>query len=213
MSAAGSLIAPEPGDHPQGLLFDELPGDVRAAVLFREDRGEYTAERFFSQQPRLYASCVRLLGMEMPVQAIARALGVSDNTVRAVRSREPESVADFAAKQGVRRRALMTRCLERMEETVGTADFKDVGVVFGIVSDKELLASGSPTAIIGTVPMPATDAFMAWAQSNGVTLDVPMDLRAAPTGFGDGAREQRGDGLADGGEGPAGDGAKTTDAE
>ena len=44
-----SLIAPQPGDDPQALLFDDLPADVRAAVLFREEKGEYTAERLFSQ--------------------------------------------------------------------------------------------------------------------------------------------------------------------
>lgn len=182
MSAAGSLIAPEPGDDPQALLFDELPADVRAAVLFREEQGHYTAARFFSRQPELYMACVRLLGMEMPVVAISRALGVSDNTVRAVREREPASVAEFQAKQGVRRRALMTRCLERMEETVGTAEFKDVGVVYGIVSDKELLANGSPTSIIASVPMPATETFAAWAREHGVTLDVPMAVTPSVTG-------------------------------
>jgi len=128
--------------------------------------------------------------MEMPVIAVAAALGVSDNTVRLVREREPDSVAEFQAKQGKRRRALMTRCLERLEETVGTAEFKDVGVVYGIVADKEALANGAPTAIIASAALPATDAFEAWAKEHGVTLDVPMQVKAVETGCADAAALQ-----------------------
>lgn len=178
MSSA-SLIAPEPDDDPQARLFSEMPGDVRAAVLFREEKGDYTADRFFAQQPRLYVACVRLLGMEMPIEVIKDVLSVSDNTVRAVRERELSAVADFAAKQGKRRRSMMDRCLDRMAETVGSAEFKDVGIVYGVLSDKEAAANGNPTQIIGHLPMPATEEFRAWAQQNGMTLDVPMSVSPA----------------------------------
>lgn len=204
-SAAGSLLVPGDDDR-QGALFLELPEQVRETLTRYEERGSYTAERFFSQHRRLYEAAVRLLGWDLPVQAIAQALGVSDNTVRAVRDRELASIADFRAKQGKRRRAVLDRLLDRIAETIGSADLKEAVIAYGILDDKERLDSGSPTAIVGTITArPADEEYRALLEREGLLIDGAIDVAPA-TGLGgeDGGQKGAPDRAA--GEAP-GDGA------
>lgn len=206
-----SLLAPEPGDGAQAFLFSELPAQVIERVLFREERGEYTAVRFFSQHRKMYEACVRLLGMGMTVQGIAEALCVSDNTVRAVRERESAAVADFHAKQGKRRLAFMARALDRMEKTIDEADLKDATVSYAIIVDKHQLLTGGPTSIIGTPAKPGTEAFKEWISKNGVTLDVPMTVETPGTGLEGGEPGQRG--VPPAGDPGPGDGASGAETD
>jgi hypothetical protein len=188
---AESLLVNPEDPQPRLSFFDELPADVIASITIDEDRGHFTAERFFAQHPRLYKACVAMLSEDVPVEAIRRYLGVSDNTVRAVREREEPTIADFRAKIGKRRRRLMRQCMDRLEATVDAADFKDVGIVLAILDDKERLDSGSPTAIVGSVaPKPAEDEFAKFLHEQGF-LDVEATV-TPQTGFAGGAPEQKG---------------------
>lgn len=192
MAEGGSFLIPSEGDQARLSFFDELPADVAAAVQTREDKGEFDASRFFAQQPKLYVACVRLLGCDLPVQTIAKLLSVSDNTVRAVRDRETVSVADFRAKQGKRRRGLMSRIIDRMEATIGEADFKDLVIGYGILDDKERLDSGSPTQIHGTVvPRPASDDYAEYLKNEGF-IDVPSTVERPVMGTERTLPEQKG---------------------
>lgn len=201
MAESGSLMLPGEND-PQGALFSLLPEQVQERLVIYEDRGKFTAERFFSQHPRLYEACVRLLGMDLPVEMIKDVLCVSDHTVRAVRDREQASIADFRGKQGKRRRAILDQLLDRIRQTIPTAELKEAVIAYGILDDKERLDSGSPTTIHGTVtPKPASDEFAEWMRKEGF-IDVPATVTPSPMGMGRGEGGQRGgesaaDGAAD----------------
>lgn len=200
-SAAGSLLVPGDDDR-QGALFLELPEQVKGRLLDRERgstpttplpvRGDYTAERLFLQAPRLYQACVRMLGGEMPVETIAWLLGVSDNTVRAVRERESGTIADFRAKIGKRRRRILDLSLDVIERRLPEASAKDAAIVHGIMDEKERLDSGSPTAIVGTITArPADEEYRALLVREGLLIDGAIDVAPA-TGLGGEERGQKG---------------------
>lgn len=213
MAEERSLRNPE--DDPQGALFSFLPEQVQERLVIHEDRGRFTAERFFSQHPKLYEACVRLLGMDLPVEMIKDVLCVSDHTVRAVRDREQASIADFRAKQGHRRRAILDQLLDRIRQTIPTAELKEAVIAYGILDDKERLDSGSPTQILGTVaPKPASEDYAAYLQREGF-IDVPATVERPVIGTTGELLEQKGDPAAEPaggapGSDPAGDPARTT---
>ena len=54
--------------------------------------GEFTGERLFRDRPGIYSAIVRMAAEGLSISAAARALGVSRNTVVAVREREGISI-------------------------------------------------------------------------------------------------------------------------
>lgn len=79
---------------------------------------------------------------------IAKRHRVSEHTVRAIRARETQAIAE-------RKQRLMSIfanvaeiSAERMEELAGKASLRDAGTTAGIATDKLLLLSGDPTLCI-----------------------------------------------------------------
>lgn len=147
----------QPDDPQQELML--LPGIKSAPFFALEAKGEFTGARLFKARPDTYKAIVVLLGQGVGVIRIGQLLGVSCNTVMAVRDRElpaveqvKEHIARVAhsgallASEGILERLneLMTDPMQR--RCLDIKDLKDLAVVFGILTSNAQLLAGQPTA-------------------------------------------------------------------
>lgn len=193
--------------------------DQMPASFFSESEsaGEFTGARLFSSKPETYKAIIKLTAEGIGAIRIGKILGVSPNTVLAVRAREPESIdIDKKRLSGLSREAARM-CVEGIiemlcdPEQVKEMSIKDKGIVFGILAEKSELLSGSPTQRvqnIGTPPAQEVIEYMEWLRCEyakriglegekvGEKAEADRLLPAAP---GDDAGPAQGDdaGLAD----------------
>jgi hypothetical protein len=147
----------QPDDPQQELML--LPGIKSAPFFALEAKGEFTGARLCKARPDTYKAIVVLLGQGVGVIRIGQLLGVSCNTVMAVRDRElpaveqvKEHIARVAhsgallASEGILERLneLMTDPIQR--RCLDIKDLKDLAVVFGILTSNAQLLAGQPTA-------------------------------------------------------------------
>jgi hypothetical protein len=115
---------------------------------------EFTGARLFSKQPETYRAIVALSAEGLGAMRIGRILGVSPNTVLAVRDREGVNVDIEKKRIAGLSRAAARMCVERIVEMLSDPEqlknisLRDRGIVFGILAEKSELLSGSPTARI-----------------------------------------------------------------
>jgi transposase-like protein len=103
------------------------------------DQDRFTAERVLRTRPKAYRAIVQLLADPgATVMHIAKRHRVSEHTVRAIRAREAQAIAE-------RKQRLMSIfanvaevSAERMEELAGQANLRDAGITAGIATDKLL---------------------------------------------------------------------------
>jgi len=116
------------------------------------EAGEFTGERLFRDRPGIYAAVVRMAAEGLSISATARALGVSRNTVCAVRDREGISIEQEKKEvlkllqKGMRLGA--ERTIELLPETKSA---RDAALVTAIMTDKHQLLSGEATARVERV--------------------------------------------------------------
>jgi hypothetical protein len=129
-------------------FFSEIEeGEKRLA-----EAGEFTGERLFRDRPGVYAAAVRMAAEGLSISATARALGVSRNTVCAVRDREGISIEQEKKEvikllqKGMRLGA--ERTIELLPETKSA---RDAALVTAIMTDKHQLLSGEATARVERV--------------------------------------------------------------
>jgi len=115
----------------------------------KRDQDRFTAERVLGTRPKTYRAIVQLLAdPHAAVMHIAKRHRVSEHTVRAIRAREAQAIAD-------RKQRLMSIfanvaeiSAERMEELAGQASLRDAGTTAGIATDKLLALSGDASLTI-----------------------------------------------------------------
>lgn len=174
-------------------LFADLPLDVLERVERQERDGKWTGERLAQLQPRLYAAVVRSLAADLPVESIAYLLGVSENTVRGVREREPRPIEELKKTLVGKMVIAKERLLERVIQEAPTMEGRDAAVAFGIVSDKLALETGAPTARLEITDSRDAEEYRRWmatlvADAVEVTPGTGFDGRApAQTREGDAA--------------------------
>jgi hypothetical protein len=117
----------------------------------REKAGVFTAERFASQRPADYAQAVALLKDGETARSIARRLGVSQNTVRAVRFRERLTVDALRGKSLENLVEFIAAGTERMIEEVDMMDRDRLPVAVAVAVDKVQLLTGGATARVAIV--------------------------------------------------------------
>jgi transposase-like protein len=132
-----------------------------APFLFSEDEigfekleatGEFTGERLLARRPDVYRAVVRMAAEGQSISATARALGVSRNTVCAVRDREGFSIEQDKKDllRDVRRAARLS--VERAIELVPSINSaKDAAIVAAVMVDKMQLLSGEATSRVEKV--------------------------------------------------------------
>jgi len=114
--------------------------------------GEFTGERLLARRPDAYSAIIRMSAEGLSISAQARALGVSRNTVCAVRDREGFSIEQDKKDllRDVRRAARLS--VERAIELVpGLQSAKDAAIVAAVMIDKMQLLSGEATARVERV--------------------------------------------------------------
>jgi hypothetical protein len=126
--------------------------EVEEAEKRLAQAGEFTGERLFRDRPGIYAAVVRMAAEGLSISATARALGVSRNTVCAVRDREGISIEQEKKEvikllqKGMRLGA--ERTIELLPETKSA---RDAALVTAIMTDKHQLLSGEATARVERV--------------------------------------------------------------
>ena len=126
--------------------FEELSAEKLEGV------GEFTGERLLARRPDAYQAIIRMSAEGLSISAQARALGVSRNTVCAVREREGFSIEQEKKDllRDVRRAARLS--VERAIELVpGIQNAKDAAIVAAVMVDKMQLLSGEATSRVEKV--------------------------------------------------------------
>lgn len=129
----------------------EFFSDYLPAILQEDEKaGNFTGERLFSQNSEKYKAIKYLSAEGLGAIRIAKILGVSPNTVLAVREREAPGI-DIQKQQIAQRcRSAARLCLEAIldqltRDNVEKIPVKDLGILLGILADKAELLSGGPT--------------------------------------------------------------------
>lgn len=117
-----------------------------------EATGEFSGERLLARRPEVYRAICRMSAEGLSMSAMARALGVSRNTVAAVQDREQISIEQQKKEllRNVRTAARLS--VERVVELVPSiSNAKDAAIVAAVMVDKLQLLSGEATARVERV--------------------------------------------------------------
>jgi hypothetical protein len=117
-----------------------------------EATGEFSGERLLARRPEVYRAICRMSAEGLSMSAMARALGVSRNTVAAVQDREQISIEQHKKEllRNVRTAARLS--VERVVELVPSiTNAKDAAIVAAVMVDKLQLLSGEATARVERV--------------------------------------------------------------
>jgi transcriptional regulator with XRE-family HTH domain len=117
-----------------------------------EATGEFSGERLLARRPEVYRAICRMSAEGLSMSAMARALGVSRNTVAAVQEREGISIEQHKKEllRNVRTAARLS--VERVVELVPSiTNAKDAAIVAAVMVDKLQLLSGEATARVERV--------------------------------------------------------------
>lgn len=129
-------------------LFSEA--EIGAEKL--EATGEFSGERLLARRPEVYRAILSMSAEGLSVSAMARAFGVSRNTIAAVQDREGFSIEHLKKEllRNVRTAARLS--VERVVELVpGITSAKDAAIVAAVMVDKLQLLSGEATARVERV--------------------------------------------------------------
>jgi hypothetical protein len=108
-------------------------------------QARFTAERVLRTRPKTYRAIVELLAdPHAKVEQIAKLHRVSTHTVRAIRAREAQPIAERKQRLASIFASVAEISAERMEELAGQSTLRDAGVTAGIATDKLLALSGHP---------------------------------------------------------------------
>ena len=130
----------------QAALFS-LPATFREAL---EERGEYTAERLFSQEPDKYRTIVAMLAAGRGIRAIKRSCRVHHDTIHAVAQREHVSIDTLKTRIVADIEAAIQVGAERAVEVMETIKPEQLMVGLGILIDKYQLLTGGATVRVET---------------------------------------------------------------
>lgn len=170
---------------------ESLPG-LPAPAFFAEmeAKGEFTGERLFLQRPDTYKALVVLLGQGLGVIRIGKLLGVSPNTVMAVRKREGATiehvkehlaeVAHAGATLASESLLLALNEIAQRAHLLGVKDLKDLAVTYGILVQNGQLLAGQPTARVEITDLrkPEHDDFNRYIQGLANATDLTAEKSA-----------------------------------
>jgi len=112
-------------------------------VQATSDQNRFTAERVLRTRPKTYRAIVLLLADPgATVMHIAKRHRVSEHTVRAIRAREAQAIAERKQRLVSVFANVAEIAAERMEELAGKANLRDAGTTAGIATDKLLALIG-----------------------------------------------------------------------
>lgn len=113
------------------------------------DQVRSTAERVLRTRPKIYRAIVLLLAdPDAKIEHIAKLHRVSTHTVRAIRAREAQAIAERKQRLVSIFGNVAETAAERMEELAGKANLRDAGTTVGIATDKFLALTGESALTI-----------------------------------------------------------------
>ena len=123
-----------------------------------EATGEFTGERLLSRRPETYRAVVRMAAEGLSISATARALGVSRNTVAAVREREGFTIEQSKKELLATIRRGSQIAAERVVELVPhIQSAKDAAITLAVLVDKAALLAGEATSRIERIDTAGED--------------------------------------------------------
>jgi hypothetical protein len=123
-------------------------------------QARYTAETVLRTRPKTYRKIVHLLtDPYWSALQISKTCRVSEHTVRAIRRREAQDIAERKKSLAAMLANVAELGAGRMEETVGKAGCRDAAIVTGIATDKMLALTGqTPVGIqIANIQIPTPE--------------------------------------------------------
>jgi hypothetical protein len=147
-----SLIAAAAEADRAAPAFSFFSEEEREASERLAQAGEFTGERLFRDRPGIYAAIVRMAAEGLSISAAARALGVSRNTVVAVREREGISIEqdkrELMKLLGTARRLSVEKVIELLPDLKSA---KDAAITAAVMVDKYALLAGEATSRVERV--------------------------------------------------------------
>lgn len=158
-----------------------MPGDWSPEVLERieaeESHGHFTGDRLYNRRPEIYRAVVQLLGQGVGVRQIARTLGVSTNTVAAVRSREGSSIETHKMRAVESLSSFVAAAADRLRDEVHDIAIDKLSVPLGIAVEKLMLLTGQATSRVEHIDAaPAPVDFGEYLESLPTAQAVEMGL-------------------------------------
>ena len=106
-------------------------------------QARYTAETVLRTRPKTYRKIVHLLADPYwSVLRISKNCRVSERTVRAIREREAQDIAERKKSLAMILANVAELGAERMEQTIGKASLRDAVIATGVSVDKVALLTG-----------------------------------------------------------------------
>ena len=136
----------------------------------------FTAERVLRTRPKSYRAIVQLLAdPHVSVNRIAKLHRVSTHTVRAIRYREAQTIAERKKTLATMLANVAELGAARMEETIGKASLHDTAIATGVATGKVIaLTSQTQSVNIVNIPMPTAEE-----RAELTALDRKLDAIAA----------------------------------
>ena len=154
--------------------------------------GEFTGERLLRDRPAVYAAVVRMAAEGLSISATARALGVSRNTVCAVRDREGITIEQDKREllRDLRRASRLS--VEKVIELLPTVKLaKDAAITAAVMIDKAQLLSGEATSRVERVEV-QPDQVRAFLESLPVVEGEVIDAETIGVAGGTGGQRAAG---------------------
>ena len=126
-------------------------------------QARYTAETVLRTRPKTYRKIVLLLAdPNWSALQISKSCRVSEHTVRAIRKREAQDIAERKKSLAAMLANVAELGAGRMEETISQASLRDATIGTGVAVDKVLALTGQMASLqianIVTLPTPEQDA-------------------------------------------------------
>ena len=133
------------------------PNNGQAISPTQDNRPRYTGEILLRTRPKTYRKAVQLLAdPNWSVLQISKSLRLSEHTVRAIRAREAQDIAERKKSLAAMLANVAELGAGRVEETVGKVGCRDAAIVTSIATDKMLALTGqTPAFQIANVVMPS----------------------------------------------------------
>jgi len=149
--------------------------DNQLAASNPEAAQGFTAERVLRTRPKTYRAIVRLLAdPDASVNQIARLHRVSTHTVRAIRAREAQDIAERKKRLALLCADVSERGFERVEQLVGKGNLRDAAMAAGVATDKLVALTQSGPMVAVQINLAELEAKRAAARARHAELDAMM---------------------------------------
>ena len=162
-------------------------GEPPAAYTASEAVGQFTGERIFSGNRRLYNAIVALIGRATPYREIAEICSVSVNTVCAVSAREGtpiETIRERIGRLGLDVSLLTIEAIrDLLADPIARAKLtaKDLAIVHGIVTTNAQLVLGGATMRMETMEgTPSLEDYLRYVRAVTEVTATSLDGTTAP---------------------------------